>query len=197
MAIVVEHDKRRKEILYKAIKVFEAEGFDDVTLQKIADACGITRTTLYIYFKNKSEIFLFSIKQLTSEIEKALQEIIARKTLTNSQKLQAIMECVISKCVEYQSLFNVLLAYLLKLQKTGTDVGERVRRRILRLRHLLSTVLIEGIKTGEFKDINVKATNELFYSLIESTIFRISLLNQSNVDELADAITLAIDGIKA
>ncbi len=197
MAIVVEHDKRRKEILYKAIKVFEAEGFDDVTLQKIADACGITRTTLYIYFKNKSEIFLFSIKQLTSEIEKALQEIIARKTLTNSQKLQAIMECVISKCVEYQSLFNVLLAYLLKLQKTGTDVGERVRRRILRLRHLLSTVLIEGIKTGEFKDINVKATNELFYSLIESTIFRISLLNQSNVDELTDAITLAIDGIKA
>lgn len=197
MAIVVEHDKRRKEILYKAIKVFEAEGFDDVTLQKIADACGITRTTLYIYFKNKSEIFLFSIKQLTSEIEKALQEIIARKTLTNSQKLQAIMECVISKCVEYQSLFNVLLAYLLKLQKTGTDVGELVRRRILRLRHLLSTVLIEGIKTGEFKDINVKATNELFYSLIESTIFRISLLNQSNVDELTDAITLAIDGIKA
>ena len=56
MATVVEHDKRKQEILEKSLDVFMDEGYEDVTFQKIADRCGITRTTLYIYFKNKKEI---------------------------------------------------------------------------------------------------------------------------------------------
>ena len=72
MATIVEHDKRKHEILQKALDVFIEEGFEDVTFQKIADRCGITRTTLYIYFKNKREIFLWSIKQLTSRLEAEL-----------------------------------------------------------------------------------------------------------------------------
>ena len=69
MSIIVEHDKRRQEILQNALEVFIDEGYEDVTFQKIADRCGITRTTLYIYFKNKREIFTWSIKQLTAGIE--------------------------------------------------------------------------------------------------------------------------------
>ena len=80
MAIVVEHDKRRHEILEKALDVFIDEGYEDVTFQKIADRCGITRTTLYIYFKNKREIFLWSIKQLTAAIEQVL-----RATITDPE----------------------------------------------------------------------------------------------------------------
>ena len=66
MAIVVEHEKRKKEILDKALDLFMENGYEDVTFQKIADKCGVTRTTLYIYFKNKKEIFAWSIKQLTN-----------------------------------------------------------------------------------------------------------------------------------
>ena len=57
MAIIVEHDKRKHEILEKALDVFIEEGYEDVTFQKIADRCGITRTTLYIYFKNKRRTY--------------------------------------------------------------------------------------------------------------------------------------------
>ncbi len=63
MAVVVEHDKRREKILEKALLVFIEDGFVDATYQKIADRCGIARTILYLYFKNKSEIFNYSIKQ--------------------------------------------------------------------------------------------------------------------------------------
>ncbi|MCL2174616.1 MAG: TetR/AcrR family transcriptional regulator, partial [Treponema sp.] len=57
MAIAVEHEQRRKKILEKALTVFMDDGFEDATFQKIADRCGITRTILYLYFKNKKEIF--------------------------------------------------------------------------------------------------------------------------------------------
>ena len=85
MAIGVEHDKRKHEILEKALEVFIEEGYEDVTFQKIAERCGITRTTLYIYFKNKREIFLWSIKQLTYGIEQELNEIVANENQTSEE----------------------------------------------------------------------------------------------------------------
>ena len=76
MGIVVDHEQRKTVILKKALDVIIEEGYEDATFQKIADRCGITRTTLYIYFKNKREIFLWSIKKLTEGLEIALQDII-------------------------------------------------------------------------------------------------------------------------
>ena len=52
MAIIVEHEKRKHQILDRALDIFMEEGYENVTFQKIADRCGITRTTLYIYFNN-------------------------------------------------------------------------------------------------------------------------------------------------
>ena len=195
MATIVEHDKRKHEILQKALDVFIEEGFEDVTFQKIADRCGITRTTLYIYFKNKREIFLWSIKQLTARLEAELVSIVKDKSVSAETALRSMLEKIIDECQENQKLFSVLLPYLLQLQKSGIDSGERVRRRVIRLRHLLSLLVIQGIKNGEFNNINVKDTNELLYSFIESAIFRLVILNQNNIQEMKSAINLAIDGI--
>ena len=195
MATIIEHDKRKHEILQKALDVFIEEGFEDVTFQKIADRCGITRTTLYIYFKNKREIFLWSIKQLTSRLEAELVSIVKNKSVSAETALRSMLEKIIDECQENQKLFSVLLPYLLQLQKSGIDSGERVRRRVIRLRHLLSLLVIQGIKNGEFNNINVKDTNELLYSFIESAIFRLVILNQNNIQEMKSAINLAIDGI--
>ena len=196
MAIVVEHDKRKAEILQKALDVFVEEGYEDVTYQKIADRCGITRTTLYIYFKNKREIFMFSIKQLTEGLEQSLLEIMNNPEYSSSEILRNVAITILEKCVSNRKLFNVLLSYLLQLQKTGKNPGERVRRRTIRLRHLLSKIIIDGINKGEFKDVNVKACNEMFYSLIESTVFRLAILDSENVEELFPSIELAIEGLK-
>lgn len=195
MATIIEHDKRKHEILQKALDVFIEEGFEDVTFQKIADRCGITRTTLYIYFKNKREIFLWSIKQLTSRLEAELVSIVKDKSVSAETALRSMLEKIIDECQENQKLFSVLLPYLLQLQKAGIDSGERVRRRVIRLRHLLSLLVIQGIKNGEFNNINVKDTNELLYSFIESAIFRLVILNQNNIQEMKSAVKLAIDGI--
>ena len=151
MAIVVEHDKRKQEILQKSLDVFIEEGYEDATFQKIADRCGITRTTLYIYFKNKHEIFLGSIKELLSELEEALKKIMSDSSLNSEATLRAVLQ-TLADSIEYnKKLFSVLLNYLMQLKKSGVDTNERVRRRVIRLRHLLSTILIKGIQKGELK----------------------------------------------
>lgn len=196
MATIVEHEKRKHEILQKALDVFMEEGYEDVTFQKIADRCGITRTTLYIYFKNKREIFIWSIKQLTAGIEVKLMEFIQNKELNASDCLRKMMFLVLDECKENHKLFNVVLSYLLTLQKSGINPAERVRRRVIRLRHLISLLIIRGNDSKEFNNVNIKDSNELLYGLIESAIFRIAVLGQSSIDEVYGAIDLAINKLK-
>ncbi len=196
MAIVVEHDKRRKDILERSLDVFAAEGYEDATFQKIADRCGITRTTLYIYFDNKRDIFIGSIKQLLVAMEIDLNTIIDDETISCQDALRKMTMIIIDYCEQNLKMFNVLLSYLLQLKKTGDDPNKRIHRRIIRLRHLLSTVIIRGIKNGQFKkDIKVHTIVELIYGLVESAIFRISVLEQKDLFEIRDTINLAIDGI--
>lgn len=195
MAIVVEHDKRKREILEKALDVFVEEGYEDVTFQKIADRCGITRTTLYIYFKNKREIFLWSIKQLTSGLEIVIMKTMNDKSLNAEQCFRKVLQQIVDGLEENKKLFSVLLVYLLQLRKSGIDPQERIVRRVLRLRHVMSTVLIRGMKTGEFKQLNVKDVNDMFYGLIEAAIFRLSVLAQDSIDDVLSTLNLAVDGI--
>jgi len=192
MSIIVEHEKRRYEILEKALDVFMDEGFEDATFQKIADKCGITRTTLYIYFKNKREIFNFSIKQFLSVLEATITEIRKTKELSHTEKLIQVMTVIIVRLEENRRLLSVVMNYLF-VSKSDYDPNDRVRRRTVRMRRLLASMLIEGIKDGEFTpSLNLKDANELVYSFIEAAIFRMVVLRHNSVEELKDAIKLAV-----
>ena len=47
----------RKMILDASMKLFVEEGFENVTIRKIADIIEYSPTTIYLYFKDKNEIF--------------------------------------------------------------------------------------------------------------------------------------------
>ncbi len=195
MAILVEHDKRRHEILEKSLELFCREGYDDVTFQKIADACAVTRTTLYVYFKNKQEILVWSIRQLTTNIESKLSEITRDDSISADECLRRVMTCILGECSNYHRLFKVLLPYLLSIEKSGIQPGVRVRRRVIRIKHILSGVIIRGQNEGAFRRVPIGTLNDLLYSAIETMMFRIAVLNENDPSSLISAVNLAIDGI--
>jgi AcrR family transcriptional regulator len=192
MAIIVEHEKRRREILEKALDVFMDEGFEDATFQKIADRCGITRTTLYLYFKNKKEIFNYSIKQLLMEVEGDITRVRADSGLNSVERIIRVLQDIIDRLEKSRRLLSVVLNYLLYLSKSDSNPDSRVRRRTLRLRHILATMVIDGIRAGEILPVNVKAADDLLYGLIESAIFRLVVLKRESVGDLKEAVALTV-----
>ena len=195
MSIVVEHEKRRHEILEKALDVFMDEGFENVTFQKIADKCGITRTTLYVYFKNKKEVFNYSIKQLLQALESDITEIRKLKNVSHTEKLIKVMYVIMERLEENRRLLSVVMNYLVYISKGDRDPDYRVRRRTVRLRHILASIVIEGIRSGEFSSsIHVKDANELLYSFLEAAVFRLVVLGRDSVSELKEAMKLAVNG---
>lgn len=197
MAIVVEHEKRKREILEKSFQLFIEDGYEDVTYQKIADKCGITRTTLYIYFKNKREIFLWSIKQLTNDVEQELIEIIKNTQIDSIECLKRIFLCIIDIAESNRAFFRVLKMYLMQLEKSGVDINDRVTRRVIRIQHLMNMVLIRGQKKAEIKNLPIKEINSLLYCLLETSIFRLGILNQENLDEMRGTVQFVIEQFRA
>jgi AcrR family transcriptional regulator len=196
MSIVVEHEKRRKAILEKALDVFVDEGFEDATFQKISDRCGITRTTLYIYFKNKKEIFNYSIKQLLQEVEADIARTEKQKNLHTADKLTRVLTLIVDRLEENRRLLQVILNYLLYLSKSETDPDSRVRRRTIRLRHIIAGMVIAGIKEGELAPVNVKTVDDLLYGLLECAIFRLAVLNRPSVSEIKETIALTLNKLR-
>jgi len=191
VSVTVEHDKRKEEILEKALDVFVIEGYKDTTFQKIAERCGITRTILYLYFNNKKEIFSSCIKRFMGRLESEIKIIAAESSMKSTDKLVLIGEMVVQLCAKESRLLSVVLDYLLRLKTADGDPDERVRRRTIRMRHILSSIIIEGKKKGEFgADLSVKAASELFYALIEAAVFRITVLGKKDASVLSESLRL-------
>ena len=192
MSIVVEHEKRRRDILEKAVDVFMDEGYENVTIQKIADRCSITRTTLYIYFKNKKDIFNYSIKQLLSGLEKDIAEVYKASGLSSVEKLTEVFSLILDRLQENRRLLSVILNFLLYASKGDFSANNQVRRRTVKLRHFFANMVIEGIQAGELAAMDVKIADDLLYSILESAIFRLTVLQRSSVKELKAAAALAV-----
>ena len=138
-----------------------------------------------------------SIKELLAELENSLKKIMADSSLNAETTLRAVLSTLADSIESNKKLFSVLLNYLMQLKKSGVDTNERVRRRVIRLRHLLSTILIKGIQAKEFKEINVKDINDTLYGLLESAIFRIAVLNKDDVADVRAALNTTVDLFKA
>lgn len=55
-------NNRREEIIESAMKLFACDGYHTTSMQKIADRCGIAKSSLYNYFTSKEEIMLTIFK---------------------------------------------------------------------------------------------------------------------------------------
>jgi AcrR family transcriptional regulator len=192
VAIVVEHDKRRKKILDSALSIFMKEGFANATFQKIADHCGIKRTILYLYFKDKREIFVYSIKQLLLEVEKIINSICHDNSFNSEEKINKVLLTIFRILEQNKQLLSVLLDYLMHLTKKGDLPEDRIRRRTIKLRHMLSSMYIEGVKKGELKKIKIKSANDYLYSFIETAIFQLVVIKRKNLNEFKETVHFAV-----
>ena len=64
----IDHEERKVRILKTALDVFAREGYRDSNLSLIAEQCGLSRPTIYQYFKDKNEIFYYAVKLVTGRM---------------------------------------------------------------------------------------------------------------------------------
>lgn len=71
--------KAENKIIEAAIEVFTKKGYESTTMQDIAEAAGIGRTTLNYYFRTKENLFLIIFDDILSTLIPELDELLQNK----------------------------------------------------------------------------------------------------------------------
>lgn len=88
-----KEEERKTQIMKAAYNVVSELGYDNVTLQHIADNAGVSKGVVHYYFNSKQNILLELLESITNQIYKSeLEEINQHQTAI--AKLSAYIDAV-------------------------------------------------------------------------------------------------------
>ena len=189
----IDHEQRKKEILYASLEVFAQEGYKNTNLGLIAAACGLSRTTVYQYFKDKSEIFLYAIKATTDTMLAKYSTEEWTSITDPEEKLTKIMMDILDTADSIEKQIKNLVKFL---NEVDYDIHDVIKRRTAMLAFLLARVIRDIAKNGNpEKKINAQDIAQQLIVLGESYCLQMVYLPQ-NRKVVRDVITDLIANIK-
>ena len=183
----VNHKERKREIRAISLGLFARHGFDDVNFGMIAEACGISRTLLYTYFKDKRQIFNEAINEATDVVGARYREIV-RARLSADAKLRQICISVFALLFDNRDFLCVIVDFLATVRRGGKIPVDNVMRHTVGLRRILHSFVVEAIHRGEYDpSLNANRATALLYTQFEAAVVRLTLSGRAELSESIDA----------
>ncbi|QXO94222.1 TetR/AcrR family transcriptional regulator [Methanospirillum purgamenti] len=89
-----EREQRRVEIIDVAEKLFYEKGFDNVSMDEIAEAVEISKGSLYLLFKNKDSLYFEIVSRVHREYHRQLMEKIDA-TATGGDQIRTMIKFLV------------------------------------------------------------------------------------------------------
>jgi len=130
---------RRLEVSEAAWRVIVREGLDRTSMRAIAQEMGCTTGVVTHYFRDKQELILFALNQVTERLKTAMEQAI--ESVSGAERLVALLSAFLPFDAERQDTLRVWLAFL------GYAVGrENLMTEHQRSAAQLRTVLVQELK---------------------------------------------------
>ncbi len=195
MPKIVDYELRRKEIAAQAVSVFVKYGLAESNLTKVAALCGFGRTTIYKYFKNKEEIFLFALEEIFARVEGAVAKVAGDRGLSAVDKLSGLLEVFVRASLEDKERMTLVMDLILDRHAEGLEVA--TRERVMRLRGVFEHILREGSASGDLKDVKSGPMAFALFSLVEAYVIQNSLFTGYSYSDAMEATRILLDGLRA
>ena len=89
-----ERERRRQQIIVAAKRVFSERGFSKTTMEDIAREAELSPGTLYLYFKNKDELYASLSLRILQYMNIRLEDVKKEKNSNPEQKIASIKEAL-------------------------------------------------------------------------------------------------------
>lgn len=167
---------RPDELVKAAIEVFAEKGFAAANLKDVGVAAGVSKGTVYLYFKSKDDLLVAAVRtSLVPILDFADDLEIDARTESAEELLRLI---VIEWTNEFEQRQVTGIPKLVMAEATNfPEVGRvYVDSVVNRARRLFARVIKWGIARGEFRDVNVRnAVDVLLAGITYGQIHRHSL----------------------
>jgi AcrR family transcriptional regulator len=143
---------RHAEILTAANKVFGSKGFNDATLDEIANEAGVAKGTLYLYFPNKEELFLATIREtLQGLLRSSEQQVEAAET--TADKVRAAIRARVEFLREHTGLLRIYYTEFGAMCWNSAHMLQTFSDLYTHSVELLEPILRDGIGRGELRPL--------------------------------------------
>lgn len=178
----------------KAKIVFAKRGYHNTNLSHISQKCGMGRTTLYQYFKNKDDIFYHTVGNALEEIQTQVEVITQNDQMTFVEKIKQIIYQLTEE-QKNNNTFILLLEVWLVLRRENNEILEDLKGQTQQLKQTIEYLIKEAIDAKEIIPIDSGSLAEAVYTFIETfTLQRTS--NRLDAKAKIESLNLLIDGLR-
>lgn len=167
-----EKERRRQQIIIAAKRIFSAKGFNKATMEDIAKEAEISPGTIYIYFKNKDELYASLSIRILQHLNIRLEHVKSKNDIDGQQRVMSLKEAL----YDVYSFDPLILINLFHLQSSESlkNLSPGLLSEIKRLSQsslkIMSDIFSEGISAGVFIKANPNALADIFWALFSGVI---------------------------
>ncbi len=180
-----EKEMRRRQIMDAGEMLFITNGFRNTTMDQIANHCEIARGTVYLYFKNKFELFVeLIIRSLESFIQNIRENLKAANTI--EEKLSLVGRCYLDLYKKNRNGFMLMNFH----DTNGTEdtVPQDKIQYLLHKNQEVWDIIVEIIEEGKSKgvfrqDVKSSETAVLLWSASNGIILTMDHMTNSHRPE--------------
>jgi len=184
--------KTKEKVLGAAMKVFSAHGYQGASIRAIAKAAGVSVGGVYLYFRNKEELYLDLIRDRVEE-----QVLLTRETVASARSPEDGLRAFISRNLEY-GLNNKELI-LINIREHRFAFGREIKRKFLRSQmDMLTKILNKGIAERAFRACNTEEAARIIIATLRGVVLSMVLEGESVITEkgLGDLIMQGLSRVE-
>jgi len=192
-----EKERRRQQILVAAKRVFSNKGFNKATMEDIAHEAELSPGTLYLYFKNKEELYASLSLRILQYLHIRVEHVNKETELSPEEKLEALMEAMYD-VYEFDPLIIINMFHLQSsetLKNLTPELIAEIKDLSGKSVGAIAKIFEEGIKQGQFIDKHPVALADTFWSLFSGVVLWLTskkIINKEK-DYLKDTLGIAFD----
>jgi len=169
---VREKERRRQQIIVAAKRIFSAKGFNKSTMEDIAAEAEISPGTIYIYFKNKDELYASLSIRILQHLNIRLEHVKNQNNLNDEQRIASLKDALYD-IYDFDPLILINLFHLQSsesLKNLSPELLSEIKRLSQSSLQIMSDIFSEGISTGVFIKTNPNALADIFWALFSGVI---------------------------
>lgn len=160
------HNERQQQILQATRLVFTQQGLADVRMEDIARASGLSKGTLYLYYKNKEDLIIGLLDAFLEDLLAHLRTLLDYNDLTIQARLMNHVDMMTHAMGEDTSILNIAYSFYAVAAYQPT-VRQSLQVYFVEYRQILTELFTRGVKAGEFGQIDVSQSAITLIAMME------------------------------
>ena len=153
-------EETKKNILEAARTVFAEHGYGQASMRIIARAAGISVGALYLYFRNKEDLYLTFVQEWMNQLNACTQE-----ALLNIDDPIESIKVFISIAIDFARKNREIIVH--QGRELGFLFGIDLKREFFReRRRLIADIIRKGIKAGVFRECDADEAAKIIFNTL-------------------------------